>query len=239
MAEGDPNNTIEFNGIDVRKLPRPKLLEAIEVAFEELTNLRSAQSEDERQKSLRDEEFQRNIASRHDYFGSVAEYQSRLMDSAAAYNQIIVGAAYAAFFGIWSTVRDEIPLWILLASGGAILISLIVFVAWTVLQMYQLQSQNMKTLQTFADGIEGFDERFRTAIAQGLENQDWVPKSWKWVVLASGGMGFIAAALLAYGCVTSIWSETINSNEAKTVAVSKQEHAPPSNTKTLDAKRGR
>lgn len=206
MNETANGDVIIFNGVDIQSLPREELLVALRIGYDELVELRALLSQEGREEAEREEDFQRSVRDRHHYFGTVAEFQSRLMDSSTAYNQIIILAGYVAFFGVWSAVKSDIPRWILLGSGGAMLISLIVFIGWTVFGMFQLQTQNMKTMATFGEGIEGFEERYRASLASGLQDTGWLHKFWKWVVIASGSTGFIAASLLGYGTLASIFS---------------------------------
>lgn len=211
-------DVIQFKGVDIQKLPREELLQALRFGYDELVLLRNAMSDKALEEAAREEEFQRDLRARHDYFGTVAEYQSRLMDSATAYNQIIILAGYVAFFGVWSAVKGDIPHWILRSSGGAMLVSLIVFIGWTVFGMFQLQTQNMKTLKTFEEGVDGFEGRFRAAVASGLQDTGWLHKCWTWIVLTSGSTGFVAASLLSYGTLASIFSAP-ETNSAQTGSI--------------------
>lgn len=47
------------------------------------------------------------------FYEVTASYQSRMLESSSGYNQVVVLAGYAGFFTIWSTVRNDIPHWLL------------------------------------------------------------------------------------------------------------------------------
>ncbi len=219
MNETKNGAVIVFNGVDIQTLPRAQLLEALRIGDDELVALRLALTEEGRAEAEREEDFQRNLRAQHDYFGTIAEYQSRIMASSTAYNQLIIFAGYAAFFGVWSAVKSDISRWILLGSGAAMLISLIIFIGWTVFGMYQLQTDNLKTLKTFSEGVDGFEDRYRAALASGLQDTGWINRFWKWVVIASGSIGFVAASLLSYGTLASIFSiKELKASQTGTVA---------------------
>ena len=205
MMNEDDETAIEFRGVNIHDLSRERLIEALEVGFDELSALRNSQSEEGRAAATLEEELHRSLRAQNDYFGAVGEYQSRLMDAAAAYNQIIILGGYAAFFGVWSAVQEDIPRWILLSSGATIIISLVFFIGWTVFNMFQLQTQNMKTLATFSGGVDGFEGRFRASIADALQEMGWYQKLWPYVVISASGTALIAALLLSWGALASIF----------------------------------
>ena len=246
MPDSEKIDAIQYEGVSIHELSRDKLIEALKVGFGELSILRDSQSEEGRAAAAREEDFQKSLRAQHDYFGAVAEYQSRLMDAATAYNQIIILGGYVAFFGVWSAVQNDIPRWILLTSGSAILLSLVVFIGWTVFNMFQLQTQNMKTLATFSDGVEGFEGRYQAALADGLQDMGWFRKLWVYVVVAASSAALVAALLLSFGALASIFSSkrespnhsVVATNSSQKLAKSKSTLEPSSATPdtTIDFK---
>ena len=185
---------ITYNGRDIRDLPREALIEAIENAYPEIVMLRARLSDEGLATAAREEDFAREINARRNFFGVAAEYQSRIFDSSVAYNQIIVLGGYAAFFGVWSAVAEDIPREVLLGSGALILVSLIVYVSWTVVGMYHLGIRNLQAVGTFGEGVEGFQERLVAVEIEAQKRSGKLLKFWKAVVWVSGLTGFVAAA---------------------------------------------
>jgi hypothetical protein len=205
MTEEPPSDEIiTFKGTDIRELSREHLIEAVREGFAELVTLRNRLSDEGRMEAAREEDFARQVRARSDYFGTVADFQSRLFDSATAYNQLIVIGGYAAFFGLWSGVAKEINRTALLSSGLLILVSLLIYVTWTVIGMYRLQGQNIATLQTFEQGVEGFEERFKAAVAAAHGTNAKLLRLWRPVVWAAGLSAFAAAALLGGAAFLSL-----------------------------------
>jgi heme exporter protein D len=195
-AQRPPDEPITFKGTDIRELSRDDLIEALRAGFAELVVLRDRLSDESRMEAGREEDFTREMRARSDFFGTLAEFQSRIFDTSTAYNQLIAIGGYAAFFAVWSAVAKEIDRIVLLISGGLIVVSLLVYVTWTVVNMYRVQSANMATLGTFAKGPEGFEERYKAAVADGHGKNAKLAKFWLPVVWLAGMSGFGAAALL-------------------------------------------
>jgi hypothetical protein len=199
-AQDEPANAqpeaITYKGRNIRDLPREELIEAIESAYPEIVTLRARLSDEGVAESAREEDFAREVNARRDFFGVAAEYQSRIFDSSVAYNQIIVLGGYAAFFGVWSAVAKDIPREVLLGSGALILVSLIVYVSWTVVGMYHLGIRNLQAVGTFGEGVDGFQERLVAVEIEAQKRSGKLLRFWKAVVWVSGLTGFVAASAL-------------------------------------------
>jgi hypothetical protein len=195
--EESAEEVITFNGKDIRKLRRAELIDALRAIYPDVAGMRQRLTDEGRLEAAREEDFQRDIRARRDFLGSAAEYQSRMFDASTAYNQIIVIGGYAAFFSIWSAFSKDIDRTVVLSSGVLILVSLIVYVTWTVVGMYQLTRRNIEATSTFAEGVEGFEERIQTVEVAAQQRSRSLLKFWRPVVWASGLTGFAAAALLS------------------------------------------
>lgn len=187
---------ITFKGADIRELPREMLIEAVRDGFSELVVLRQRLSEEGRMEAAREEDFQRELRDRRDFFGSAAEYQSRIFDASTAYNQIIVIGGYAAFFGVWSAFANTIDRAILVSSGFLVIVSLVVYVGWTVFGMAQLGRRNMEAIATFGGGVEGFAERIQAVEAESQRRSVNMLKFWRPIVWISALTGLSAATML-------------------------------------------
>ena len=207
--DGAADETITFRGNDIRDLPREDLIEAIRDAFPELLALRQRLSDEGRMAAAREEDFNREIRARRDFFGSAADYQSRMFDASTAYNQLIVIGGYAAFFGVWSAFAKDLNRTVILSSGALILVSLIVYVSWTVISMFQLGRRNMEAIASFAEGVEGFEERIHAVEIAGQQRSRSMLKFWRPVVFTSGLTGFAAAVVLGGAAVFAILPKAI------------------------------
>jgi hypothetical protein len=190
------DETITFRGEDIRELPREDLIDAIRDAFPELVALRQRLSEEGQMAAAREEDFDREARARWNFFGSAADYQSRIFDASTAYNQLIVIGGYAAFFGVWSGFSKDLDRTVVLSSGALILISLTVYVSWTVFGMFQLGRRNIEAMASFGQGVDGFEERIQAVEVAAQQRSAIMFKFWRPVVLISGLTGFAAAALL-------------------------------------------
>ena len=207
--EDAADETITFRGKDIRDLPREDLIEAIRDAFPELQALRQRLSDEGRMTAAREEDFDREIRERRDFFGSAADYQSRMFDASTAYNQLIVIGGYAAFFGVWSAFAKDLSRTVTLSSGALILVSLIVYVSWTVVGMFQLGRRNMEAIASFAEGVEGFEERIHAVEIAGQQRSRSMLKFWRPVVFTSGLTGFAAATLLGGAALFAVIPKAI------------------------------
>lgn len=200
------DEVITFKGADIRELSREDLIEAVRDGFKELTILRSRLNDEGRMKAAREEDFDRHKRAQSHYFGNLAEYQKRILDSASAYNQLIVIGGYAAFFGVWAAFARELKPTVVLTSGVLILVSLLIYVTWTVICMYRTMTQNIATIQTFKDGVEGFENRVKATAAAQLADDEKLLKFWRPVVWIAGLSGFAAATLLGGAALMSVVS---------------------------------
>ena len=206
--ENSVDDTITFNGIDIRELSRDDLIEALRVAFPELVALRNRLSDEGRMTEAREEDFQRELRGRRDFLGNAAEYQSRIFDASTAYNQLIVIGGYAAFFGVWAGFSKDLNRTVILLSGCLVLASLVVYITWTVIGMYQLGRRNIEAAATFGAGIEGFVERFQATEVAAQQRSASLLKFWPPVVWASGLTGFAAAILLGNAALLAMMSKS-------------------------------
>lgn len=133
------------------------------------------------------------------FYESAAAYQSRLFEASSGYNQVVVLAAYAGFFTIWSTVRQDVPHWLLLISGALMAISLILYVAWTIASMVVMQGNMVRLLGEYSKGVDGYLARVQAVEAQNLAAGKRLMRYWKPTLWSSGLTGMVAGLLIAAG----------------------------------------
>lgn len=133
-----------------------------------------------------------------EFFENVATYQSRLYATSAAYNQVVVLAGYAGFFAIWASLKPDMARWVIQTSGGLMVVSLILYGGWTVVQMYVGKVHSGHMLAEIAKGREDFHRRIGAAEARGIAASQSLMRWWKPVVWSSG------LAALAAGLIVSV-----------------------------------
>jgi hypothetical protein len=202
--ENGEAQVITYKGTNIVDLPQVDLVEALREGFAELTVLRARLSDEGRMEAAREEDFKREIEARRDFFGVAAEYQSRMFDAATAYNQLIVIGGYAAFFSVWGAFANDLDKVLLVSSGVLIVISIMIYLAWTVVGMFQLGRRNIEGVASFGAGVEGFMERLQAVEVASQERSQKLLKWWKPVTFGAGGTALVAALLLGGGALWSL-----------------------------------
>jgi hypothetical protein len=135
------------------------------------------------------------------FYAEVLSFQSKSFDQSSSYNQVVVLAGYAAFFAVWSAVSDKVSEWVVLTCGGLIILSVMVYVAWTVANMIFLSTYQHEMSAKLSEGFEGFYERMLEVDAKFLGTRARLMKFWLPVVATAGGTGLAAAVLLAAAAI--------------------------------------
>jgi hypothetical protein len=152
-----------------------------------------------------EEQDQESIAPQlREFYDAVLAFQSKAMGEASAYNQVIVLAGYAAFFAIWSSVTGSVPKWVTLICGGLMLISVVVYVGWTVINMIFLKTHYVAMSLAVGEGVEGFYERALEVEKNTMNRGNKIMRWWLPVVAAAGGTALLAAVLLSGAAFTSV-----------------------------------
>lgn len=141
--------------------------------------------------------------SLREFYQETAHYQQQMYDASSTYNQVIVLAGYAAFFGVWSAFSNEIPKWVMLLSGGLILVSVIVYVGWIVANMLMIKTGNDRIIRQIEGGLVGFRERTLEAERQNVRAVLKMMRFWKPVVAIAGGSALIGSVLLAGSAIAN------------------------------------
>ena len=147
-----------------------------------------------------------------DFFERTIEFQTKAVTLAEGHIQVIILAGYAAYFALWSTMAAHIPSWAMLASGALMLISVIVFVGWTVAGLVFAKVATERTMKVYNDGPIDFWTRCQEAERKNLAGRQRLMKFWQAIVACAGVTALAAAVLLA---ATSGMSFVDNILEAK------------------------
>lgn len=158
-------------------------------------------------KSIDSEEFlQRTI-----------EFQSRAVELSQGHIQVIILAGYAAFFALWSAMALDIPRESALFSGSMMIISVIVFVAWTVAGLVFAKIATERTMTVYLNGPVDFWTSYQAAETQNLQGRSRLMRFWKPAVAVSGTTALIAALVLAVASGAS-FVQKINKNASNSIA---------------------
>jgi hypothetical protein len=147
---------------------------------------------------------------------SSLDYQRRLLDLkleharevygyAATYDNAIVLAGYAAFFGLWAGVNQDVTVECRDITAALIGVSLICYILWHIVQMLHRQAHELAKAGAFE-----LHERDPVTLFRELDklkekwNRDWVKllRLWNPLFLASIGFGFGGALVL-------VWNVTV------------------------------
>jgi hypothetical protein len=131
---------------------------------------------------------------------NVIKITAALYDKAAAYNNLIIIAGYAAFFAVWANVKTYLGQREMFYAALFMTISLVCFVVWETTKMF-ITAKTLNTLRTAVLGAspEHFNRRLQElqkAEARLLLKFMYI---WYFVLAICVGFGLLAAALLING----------------------------------------
>ncbi|WP_404397409.1 hypothetical protein [Idiomarina loihiensis] len=123
------------------------------------------------------------------------EIVAHIYGKANSYSNLIIVAGYVGFFTLWSSIRPELPNWAVLSSGGLILTSLMIFIAFEFykmtsisIQMHRISKRLDKPNMGTLDEIQDIQKR------SSLNNA----KAWIFTVIPTIVSGFLAGLILLY-----------------------------------------
>ena len=125
-------------------------------------------------------------------------------DKASAYDTAITVAGYAAFFGLWSGVADDVSPAARTLTAALMGVSLLLYISWTLLVMITRHSYDREFVGTIAksqepiDAINDWDtiERKKIRALIGVQSF-WMPVFGTAVLTGLSG-----ALLLTYSCLS-------------------------------------
>jgi hypothetical protein len=139
-----------------------------------------------------------------EFYEALLSFQLKAIEGAGIYNQVIVLGGYAAFFAIWSAVSGAIADWVVLTAGGLMLISVIVYVGWTVANMIVLKSHHERMGAELSKGAIDFYGRVAAVELQSLQRRDKLMKWWKPVVIVAGTTALASAILVTVASLATV-----------------------------------
>lgn len=126
------------------------------------------------------------------------EVNTLIFEKAAAYDSAVLAGGYVGFFAIWASVKEDMPRWIVLGSGGLIAFSLLLYILFTVGSAVARQRDTtpLQSIIAQASSLQDFDTQWNAAIARNVRSANTVLRLWAFIFPASAITGIIAALLI-------------------------------------------
>jgi hypothetical protein len=145
-----------------------------------------------------------DLVRAREFFDYAAAYQSQVLNASAAYNQVIVLAGYAGYFAMWSTMSPDLPRWVVNTSGGLMVLSLTLFIGWTVISMVLGQWQIDRTRAEIDKGVVDYHQRAAAVEIEGVRVRVRINKYWLPTVVVTALLAIAATLLLSGAAFTSV-----------------------------------
>ncbi len=123
-------------------------------------------------------------------------------DQAARYTSVIIVAGYAAFFAMWSSVKDDLSRVCVLWAGVLMMVSIVLFVGFEVSKMILMGIAHQRVMRA-AEGVRA--PHLASAIQDviAVENRR-ILRLWKWALVPTVVFGFGSAAILGWAFVDGL-----------------------------------
>ncbi|QIF82567.1 hypothetical protein [Brevundimonas sp. 'scallop'] len=128
--------------------------------------------------------------------------QARHLDAVSKgkdYTNFVIAAGYAAFFGLWAGVASDIGVRPRCAAAALMGVSLMMFIGWEILSMYQ-RGKAAKAFNDLCFDVlprDEFEQKWDAAIATEHRISNWYIRAWTWVLWPTVATGLSGAAILA------------------------------------------
>jgi hypothetical protein len=131
-------------------------------------------------------------------------------DKSAQYANIIILAAYAGFFGLWQMTKDLLPPLIARWSALAMLVSIVVFVAFEVFKVVLVQHNFLMQQRVLRrPDVRADVDAYRKASEDLLSTWEQVQAKFIWIwrvtLIVCILSGMTAASLVGYGYVIGLF----------------------------------
>jgi hypothetical protein len=127
-------------------------------------------------------------------------------DKAAHYDSVILIGGFAAFFALWSGVTPHLPKAIVLWSGGLMLVSVLLYIAWHIYRMLTQQAAQMRYAKIVAEPLEPaeFEVRWETARNEAKRAFTRMQSHWPYIYWPCVATGIAAALILGVGTFAAL-----------------------------------
>jgi hypothetical protein len=135
------------------------------------------------------------------------KFSSESFGHAAAYDNVVVIAGYAAFFALWSAVAKDISPLARLTTVSLMGASLMLYITWHMIQMLTRQRYDRQRAAAFAhqNDPEVFDRVWQDVERRrGIAMQQTL-RFWPFVFVPSLFCGFAGGATLTYNALATVF----------------------------------
>ncbi len=165
--------------------------------FDEYPDLRAAHMEVVTNAAIRMSQRLGKSIDSEQFLQKTIEFQSRAVELSQGHIQVIILAGYAAFFALWSGLAVDISRMGALSSGALMIVSVIVFIGWTVAGLVFAKVATERVMTVYQNGPVDFWSRYQAAELENLQGRGRFMRFWKPVVAVSGSTALGAALILA------------------------------------------
>ncbi len=131
----------------------------------------------------------------------LTQFVKLAFDQSHSYNNVIILAGYGGIFSLIVVTREFLPQYVLLISVILVAISLLVFVAYIIFNMYIMSVSNIRMMRDRLIEIRdlneqtGFDVVPAEKAISTLRGQE---RLWLWVLSVTVSFGFASGVLLLF-----------------------------------------
>ena len=152
----------------------------------------------ERVKKLEDERFIQAEKERQEV---LIKMVAATYDKASAYTRVVVGVGYAGFFILWINLKDFMKPWEMVSSGGAILISAIIYIMFQVYNMVKITEQNFKLKEVAETPVPGFQKKLDDFNKKSDKESIKIISAWRWILNATLFFGLAGVGIMLFSFV--------------------------------------
>jgi hypothetical protein len=164
--------------------------------FDEYPELRAAHLEVATKAAIRMSQRLGKSIDAEQFLDKTLEFQSRAVEISQSHTQVIILAGYAAFFALWSAMALDVSRPWALLSGFLMIVSVIIFVGWTVAGLVFAKVATERAMAVYQSGPVDFWERYQEAERNNLQGRSRIMWFWKPVVATAGSTALLAASTL-------------------------------------------
>jgi hypothetical protein len=124
-----------------------------------------------------------------------------VFDKAAAYDGVILIGGFAAFFTLWSGMAAHLGKTTVLASGGLMLVSVLLYIAWHIYRMLTQQHAQMRYAKIVSEHLDPAVFEARWEDARNATKREFIrmQSHWPYIYWPCVATGVTAALILGFG----------------------------------------
>lgn len=132
------------------------------------------------------------------YYDKWVTSQAELLTRGRDYTNFIIVAGYAAFFGLWAGLAQDLSSLVRLSAGGLMSISLLLFVSWELVAMHHRIASANRLGRVLSETTypDDFESKWRQACARNARNEFKFIQLWPWVFYPTCFTGLLGGGIL-------------------------------------------